>query len=277
MTVIRRRKTVCKFRLSQKVRATRIEAVLTAPSTALILALFVLGAFGSLLAARIGAVPPGGWMWFLGIGFALAGAKIVLDFRNPTWDIAAWHQVLAERFGINSKSDPSIARLANLVIDIRCRLAELEGTEEVQDLAADTLPALDSWIESIARLARRLSELRRESQFQAALSAHTKDRLGRVETRRKLAKDPALQQQIEETTQAMASQITAAERFLSFYDNGLLQLEHAVAAIGTVSSQLTLVINHGEDIGGADALCHQIGKEVETLEGLLSALDRIAH
>jgi hypothetical protein len=264
--------------LGRQFRRLRVEAVLTAPSTAILLGLTGLGALGANIAERTGQLAPGAWLWIGGLGLVVAACKVVLDFLDRSGDAALWRQLLTEHFAPKGEVDPEIARLTGLAIDLRCRLAEAEARADDtgRALVSDTLPALDTWIDGIARLAGRLGELSYEGRFQIGLADTSRRRLAQIMAQQQMARDPHLRRQLSETADGLRQQIDAADRFRSFAEGGFLQLEHAVAALGTVGSQLMLVMSRGADIGGPEALGAQIGQEVASLEGLLDALDRVA-
>lgn len=264
--------------LARQFRAQRTEAVLTAPGTAILLGLTGLGTFAIYLVERTGTLAPGAWFWIGAVGLCVTLGKVVFDLFDHSGDPAIWRQLLAERFAVDGDPDPEINRLTKLAIDLRCRLAEAEmrAGDNGRALVSDTLPALDTWIDGIARLSRRLGELRYEGRFQAGLADTSSRRLRQIEAQQQTTHDPHLLRQLSETANGLRHQIHAADRFRRFAESGFLQLEHAVAALGTVGSQLMLVMTRGGEIGGPDALGAQIGHEVASLEGLLHALDRVA-
>jgi hypothetical protein len=263
---------------AKQFRALRTEAVLTAPGTAFLLGLTGLGTLAANIAERMGLLAPGAWLWIGGLGLIVTAAKVVLDFLDRSGDAALWRQLLTERFATDGETDPEITRLTELAIDLRTRLAEAEARadDSGRALVGDTLPALDTWIDGIVRLASRLGELRYEGRFQTGLADTSRRRLAQIEAQEQSTQDPHLLCQLSETANGLRHQIDAADRFRRFAESGYLQLEHAVAALGTVGSQMMLVMNRGQDIGGPEALGAQIGQEVAALEGLLHALDRVA-
>jgi hypothetical protein len=259
-------------------RALRVEAVMTAPGTAFLLGMTGLGTLAANIAERTGLLTPGAWLWIGGLGLIVTAGKVVLDFLDRSGDAALWRQLLTERFATEGETDPEITRLTDLAIDLRTRLAEADARadDSGRALVRDTLSALDSWIDGIARLASRLGELRYEGRFQTGLADTSRRRLAQIEVQEQTTRDPQLLLQLSETANGLRHQIDAADRFQRFAESGYLQLEHAVAALGTVGSQMMLVMNRGQDVGGPEALGAQIGHEVAALERLLHALDRVA-
>jgi hypothetical protein len=255
--------------LARQLRTLRVEEVVTAPGTAVLLGLTGLGTLGASIAERTGLLAPGAWLWIGGLGLFVTFGKAVLDFLDRSYDVALWRQLLTEHFAPKGETD--------LAIDLRCRLAEAEARadEAGRTLVSKTLPAFDTWIDGIARLSGRLGELRYEGRFQVELADTSRRRLSQIKAQELTARDPHLLRQLCETANGLRHQIDAADRFRSFAEGGFLQLEHAIAALGTVGSQLMLVMSRGEDIGGPEALGVQIGQEVASLEGLLHALDRV--
>ncbi len=137
------------------------------------------------------------------------------------------------------------------------------------------MAALDGWIEGIARLADRLRELRVERAFQQELAESSRRRLTRIDAEQAEARDPQLMRQLAATAQGVGQQILAATRFCEAADGAMLKLEHAVAAFGTVGSQLLLVLSRGAELGDGESVVDRIGLEVSALDGLLDALDSV--
>jgi hypothetical protein len=263
--------------LADGFRALRIDTVLFSPGTAGLLAATALSSSVAIAAARLGFLVPGGWLWPASIGTAATVLKVMFDFYDRSGDPALWKQFLSDRFAQRVPPDPEIQRLCLLVIDLRSRLAEAEvrADEHCRTLVADPMLALDGWIEGIARLADRLHELRIERGFQQELADSSRRRLARINAQQAMASDPQLMRQLAATSGGVSQQILAATRFCAAADGGMLKLEHAVAAFGTVGSQLLLVMSRGTELGDGDSVVDRIGVEVSALDGLLQALDSV--
>ena len=68
---------------------------------------------------------------------------------------------------------------------------------------------------------------------------------------------------------------TAIEELESLVERGLLRLERAVAALGTMQAQLSLLAARGEQEANAAKLAHDISVEIQEIDAVLLALDRV--
>jgi hypothetical protein len=262
--------------LTLQFRALRTESVLTAPGTAILLALTVIGAIAALVTETYGYLLHGSWMYIIVSGTLAVAAKMGLDYYDRSGDAALWRVLLAERFQTQSVADPEVTRLTALAIDMRSRLADAEARADdgARALVAETMPALDAWIDGIARLANRLGEMRFEGEFQSGLAETSAKRLKQIEAQLKSPTTTVLNRQLAQTAEGLRQQIAAAKRFRNVSDAGYLRLEHAVATLGTIGSQVMLVLTRGSEFRGPHAIGAQIGHEVASLESLIRALDR---
>jgi hypothetical protein len=263
--------------LADSFRAFRTETILLSPGTAGLLAATALSSVGAIVAARLGFLLPGAWLWPGSIGTAATALKVLFDLLDRSGDPALWKQFLSDRFVQHLPPDPEIERLCLRVIDLRCRLAEAEirADQPCRVLVTDSMAALDGWIEGIARLADRLIELRIERGFQQELAESSRRRLDKINAQQLVASDPQLVRQLAATSHGVSQQILAATRFCEAADGGILKLEHAVAAFGTVGSQLLLVLSRGTELGDGESVVDRIGLEMSALDGLLDALDSV--
>ena len=81
--------------------------------------------------------------------------------------------------------------------------------------------------------------------------------------------------QLRETMAGRRQQLRAIEELESLFERGLLRLEHAVAALGTVHARLATLVMRGEEQGDTAALTHDINGEIQEIELFLTALDRV--
>ena len=226
--------------LTRRFRALRSEAVLLASGTAFLAGLTILATICASAAVREGMLLPSAVVLVGLIGAAAVLAKIKLDHADHSGDPALWRELLKERFDTAAATpDFEIRRLTSMVIDLSTRFAtaEIHADDQGRSLVADTMPSLDGWIDSTARLAHRLAELRVEGRLQADLAATSHRRLSKIEVQRLAALDPDLRRQLVTTADGVRQQIRAEERFHTVADSALLRLEHAAAVTARASAR----------------------------------------
>jgi hypothetical protein len=263
--------------LRERFQFARLEAAFTGLGTASVMGFVIIASAGVYAAGTRGYLAPGAWQWALGMGVACVAIKVMLDFIDGEGYPALWSEVLADHFGKEALADDAVGAQVRLAIEYRRRLAEAEARagSTARELVAPTIVAVDAWIDSIARLANRIAMLRDESRFQSKLVETNRDRLAEIGRALAEATDNAHRRQLSETSTVLSKQADVAQGFVRFVEGGFLRLEHAVAGLGTATSQLIIVLTRGDDFNGSKDLNARIGDEIASVESLLLALDRV--
>ena len=263
--------------LRERFQLARLEAVLTGLGTASVIGFVVIASAGVYVAGTRGLLAPGAWQWALGLGLACVAIKVVLNSIDSEGHPALWSEVLNDHFGKQALDDGIVGAQVRLAIEYRRRLAEAEARASgtARGLVSSTIVAVDTWIDSIARLANRIAMLRDESRFQARLAETNGERLAEIAEQLSVETEEVRRKQLADTSAVLSKQVEVAQGFVRFVDGGLLRLEHAVAGLGTATSQLIIVLTRGDDFNGSEGLNARIGDEIASVEGLLLALDRV--
>ncbi len=153
--------------LRERFQLARLEAALTGVGTASVIGLVVIASAGVYVAGTRGYLAPGAWQWALGLGLACVAIKVVLDVVDSEAYPALWSNVLNDHFGKQALDDDTVGAQVRLAIEYRRRLAEAEARASgtARGLVYSTIVAVDTWIDSIARLADRIAILRDEFSF----------------------------------------------------------------------------------------------------------------
>lgn len=259
-------------------RRARIEAAAFSLTVAAVIALTIILGAAAYVAELRGILRPGAAAAVALVGFAVVAALVILGLFDRSNDASLWRGVLRAHFGGRALRDPEVARQADLAVEFRRRLAEAEAKAGRTGVALvqEPLGALDSWLDGIARLAQRVGGLAEEARFHARLADEARARLCEIETQAALTADAATARQLRATAEGLSGQIRTNERFVHFVHGGHLRLEHAVAALGTITAQLVMALSRGEDPVGSAGLETRIGEEIDALEGLLLAFDRVS-
>jgi hypothetical protein len=112
-------------------------------------------------------------------------------------------------------------------------------------------------------------------QRQSEAKLHLLARITQLEHRVGETTDPRIKVQLRETIAGRRHQQRAIEELESLVERGLLRLEHAVAALGTMNAQLSMLAVRGEQEGEAAKLAHDISVEIQEIDAILVALDRV--
>lgn len=171
--------------------------------------------------------------------------------------------------------------------DLRAKLAEAEQYRQriqgvvaqqrsgvLRDRLAETTAQVYDWIANMVRLARRLDAYRGDEiikRDQATVPKEIKDLSARLalerdsRVREQMAETLASKQQLNDNLQELANRMQRAD----------LQLDHSLAALGTVYSQLLLIGSKEVDSDRADRLRDDIRGEVAALQDLVESLNEV--
>jgi hypothetical protein len=262
--------------LRRRFRAARIERAFTGVGTAVITGGVIIAATTAYVLQSWDMLRTGTWAWALAAGLSVLVLKIAADLFDREDDADLWRSVLTAEFGEGMRDDADVTRQARLAIEFRVRLAtaEARATVAARRLIADLQPRLDSWLDGIVRLARRVAAQRGEARFQSGLASRTAQRIGQIRAQAAGASDQAHAAQLQATADGLTAQMQAAEGLQRFLDSGYLKLENSVATFGTLTSQLVLILSRGAEDGGRGRIDAQIGEEIAAVERQLAMFDR---
>jgi hypothetical protein len=261
--------------LNRRFRFARIEAALTDTATAILIGGTGIATVMARVAETRDMLNPGTWLWVLLAGGAVTAVKVGLDIRDRRRAGAVWRKLLIQSFGTDMRGDAEAARLARQAIEFRVRLAEAEAAapHEVRTRVAGVLPRLDTWVELIVAMARKVAGLRGEARFQSGLATRVRSRLAEIEGRMDGA-DRLQRVRLAETARALSAQVRSFDAFSAFVEDGALRLEHAVSVFSAAVSQIVLEMSRGEATGAG--LERTIGTEIVELERRITELGRAA-
>ncbi len=251
-------------RWQRRLRAARIEAAVTNTGTALVAAAVGIAAVVCYVAQLRGGLQPGTWALVLAGGGAVVLCKAVFDFRDRANEGGLWRVLLIQEFGEDMRKDSEAARLARLAIEFRVRLSEAEAKalRPLPPQVSALLPQVDTWLDLIVGLARKVASLRGEARFQAGVAAQAKDRVALIEAQARAASDPVQAGRLAETARGLSAQVRAFDGFNLYVADAHLRLEHAVGAFTAACSQLGLDLARGAEVGGAATPVSQIGAQI---------------
>lgn len=171
--------------------------------------------------------------------------------------------------------------------DLRAKLAEAEQYQEriqqlvlqqrggiLRDRMADTTTQVYDWIGGMVKLARRIDAYRSDDILKRDMQITPKE-IKDLSARLNLETNPQVKEQIQ-TTLASKKQLAGnLAELTSRMDRADLQLDHSLAALGTVYSQMLLIGSSDVDSGRADRLREDIRNEVNALQDLVQSINEV--
>jgi hypothetical protein len=217
------------------------------------------------------------WTWLM-LG-ALGVAGIIWTTLTDREEAA---KAVAAMF--REEHDPSLLRDGDLQARYRQALEYYERlqqmgagikSEPLRARIADSLRQMDAWVSHIYDLALRLQAFRNDGILNRDRQA-VPQAIRELERDLNQRQDPAVRAQLEANLASKRQQYENIRALDNLMKRAELQLDHSIAALGTVYSQL-LLIGTRREIEGADdrRLQESITEEVAGLQDLVASINEI--
>ena len=223
------------------------------------------------------SIPQWSWIAVMLLGLGAASMLIVVGMTDPESVTESITLTLEDYFRVESITDAGIRNQFSQAVTHRARLQEVfhRSSGGMRGEVLKALAAVDEWLTGMGHLAQLLVPYQSEVRRQSETKLHLLDRIAQLEHRVGEATDPRVRAQLRETIAGRRHQQRAIEELESLVERGLLRLEHAVAALGTMNAQLSMLSVRGEQEGEATKLAHDISIEIQEIDAVLVALDRV--
>jgi hypothetical protein len=144
----------------------------------------------------------------------------------------------------------------------------------LRDRLKRTTDQVYDWIANMAMLARRLDTYKSDSILRRDLEQVPKE-VERLKARLQSERDPRVRDEIVATLDSNKQQAQALSELRGRMTRADLQLDHSLAALGTVYSQLLLIGSNDVDSDRADRLRDDISGEVLALQDIVDSLNEV--
>jgi hypothetical protein len=242
-----------------------------------VLSLTILGTIATALYPGVLGLREDAWKLILAAGASLSLVHVLVSFFDRDIDDPLLRRILRDRLGADRLDDQDVRdQVARCVSD----RADLEAI--MLGAGSDALPILeqvvagiDQWLEGIAKLARRVDDLRKQSRVRGDLMGDLDKRIAELEERARLAADPNTTAMLRQTLAGVQRQLHMLTDAAAYAERGFLTLESAVAALGTACTRLAtapwLERNFDEELPFAG----DIDGGIAQINAMLAALERV--
>ena len=237
----------------------------------------VLAALYMWLNAPAYSLPQWSWVAVLAVGLSASSLLIAIGLTDSESIAASVRLALEEHFRVDSIADENIRAQVIQAVAHRVRLQEVFhlGNAGMRGQFRDSLVAVDDWLTGMGNLAQVLAPFQLEAQRQSESKLHLHARITELEFRIGETADRRIKDQLRETIAGRRLQQRAIVELENLVERGLLRLEHAVAALGTINAQLAIFSVRGEQDGEAARLAQDINGEIQEINAILVAIDRV--
>lgn len=239
--------------------------------SALLIALFIV-LFG------LGYKPFDWWQnaYWLILGVLAELIYLGVTITDPKAAQRAVYIMLTERFDPGDIKNPVARERLKRALEYRRLISEAAATHgsAMRHHIEATASELDSWIEQVYRLAKRMDEFEENDVINRDRRMVPQD-IKNLENRLKMEKDSVVRTELEEALQAKRTH----EENLRALENNIkradIQLDHTLSALGTVYAQVQRIGAKEIDSARTERLRAEVREEVLSLEDTIAALDEV--
>ena len=266
-----------KGNLHQQLRHARLRHAVGATESLITFMITVLGTLFVWLNAAAYSLPQWSWIVVMLVGLGATSMLIATGMTDPESIVDSITLTLEDHFQVESIADVNIQAQVIHAVAHRARLQEVfyRSSHGMRGQVQGALAAVDEWLTGMGSLAQLLVPFQLEVRRQSEAKLHLLSRIDQLEHRVGETTDQRIKVQLRETIAGRRHQQRAIEELESLVERGLLRLEHAVAALGTMNAQLSILAVRGEQEGEAAKLARDINVEIQEINTILVALDRV--
>ncbi len=216
------------------------------------------------------------FVWAL-VGVVGETALIITRLTDKAEQQKALEGLFREKYSISGIRDRNLQEKLKEAEQYRQRIQAVvdqhrEGV--LRDRLKRTTDEVYDWIANMVTLARRLDLYRSDPILRRDLEQAPRE-VDRLKARLGVERDPRVREQMTATLESSQQQVQALSELRGRMDRADLQLDHSLAALGTVYSQLLLIGTNEVDSDRADQLRDDISGEVLALKDIVDSLNEV--
>jgi adenylate kinase family enzyme len=217
--------------------------------------------------------------WFVWpiVGVIGEVAIIVSTLTDKAEQQKAVEALFREKYSFAGIHDRALLSKLNEAEQYRKRIqavADQHRAGLLRDRMKRTTDQVYDWIANMVALARRLDTYRSDRLLRRDLENVPRE-VERLKARLQAERDPRVRDQMSETLESNREQAASLSELRSRMDRADLQLDHSLAALGTVYSQLLLIGTKDVDSDRAERLRDDIQGEVLALKDIVDSLNEV--
>jgi hypothetical protein len=263
--------------LTSRLRLAKLEFAVTRWESAVILALTILGTIATALYPGTLGVREGAWKLILAAGASLTLVQISASFLDRDIDDPLLRRILRDHLGADGLGDEDVRAQVARSVSHRADLEVImrNARSDAMPILEQVVAGIDQWLERIAKLARRVDELRGQSKVRGDLMGDLDRRISELEQRARLAKDPHTTAMLRQTLAGMQRQLQMLGDAMAHAERGFLTLENAVAMLGTACTRLATSPCFEGNLDDELPSAVDIDGGIEQINAMLAALERV--
>jgi hypothetical protein len=217
--------------------------------------------------------------WFIWPVLGVIGEAAVVS--SSLTDKAEQQKVIEslfrEKYSTDGIRDRSLREKLNEAEQYRQRIQQVVDQQRsgvLRDRLKATTAQVYDWIANMVALARRIDTFRSDAVIQRDLRS-VPEEIKRLEGRLNLERDPRVREQMQDTLVSSREQWDSLRELKGRMDRADLQLDHSLASLGTVYSQMLLIGSKDVDSDRAERLRDDIRDQVLALHDITETLNEV--
>ena len=194
---------------------------------------------------------------------------------NPPQAVA---QMFREEHDARLIKDKQLRAKYDRALEYYDRLQEVSGqmkSQQLRERTSDSVQQMEDWVANIYRLALRLQAFKEDGIINRDRQ-QTPQTIRELQTRLRAERDAAVQEQLQATAASKQKQYENIQALDNLMEKADLQLDHSIAALGTVYSQFLLIGSKREiDSTAAQRLQEDVSDEVASLQDLVESINEV--
>jgi hypothetical protein len=216
------------------------------------------------------------WIWtILGV---LAEAAVVISSLTDKGEMRkVMESLFREKYNTGGIRDRELRGKLDEAEQYRQRIQQIVEQQTnglLRDRMAETTVQIYDWIANMVRLARRIDTYRQDTILRRDIQEVPKE-IRDLSARLKLETNPQVRRQMEATLASRQQLSDNLQELENRMERADLQLDHSLASLGTVYSQLLLIGSKDVDSDRAERLRGDIRDEVSALQDLVESLNEV--
>ena len=182
-----------------------------------------------------------------------------------------------EKYSSGGIRDRSLREKLNEAEQYRQRIQQVVDQQRsgvLRDRLKATTVQVYDWIANMVALARRIDTFRSDAIIQRDLRT-VPEEIRRLEGRLNLERDPRVREQMQATLVSSREQGDSLRELKGRMDRADLQLDHSLASLGTVYSQMLLIGSKDVDSDRTERLRDDIRDQVLALHDITESLNEV--
>ncbi len=221
---------------------------------------------------------PGWPSWAWPVGGLVAEVAVVISSLTDKGEMQkVMESLFREKYNTGGFRDRELRAKLDEAEEYRRRIQEVITQQKsgiLRDRLVSTTSQVYDWIANMVTLARRIDTYRTDSIIRRDQVAVPKE-IGELEARLTRERNAQVREQMATTLESKRQFAANLQELNGRMERADLQLDHSLAALGTVYSQLLLVGSKDVDSDRADRLRDDIRGEVMALQDLVESLNEV--